>query len=286
MSKQFLHAAILSGMIFYGAFSTGCMGCIPPSWPDSPLYEIPVNDPGWTPPATVEEAMAALEGHYAHYDIVAYLAETPVGPMRTFIISYGFTDLTLEGDELVEFDRFCHAEYKANQPFVSTFDDAATQAIGPRTTAVDVFQDDGNWKIWRPATPTLIGIDGDPDLPLSMDPNDPNINDDDNDGKPGVTVSLTLYGFIQAELYIARREIFQNDLTLYSDGSLFGHVVDESEQLVIGATLDFLNVPSNPPQYDDPGLSPMMLIPVSDDLDTCDELMANRDALFPPQPEF
>lgn len=282
MSKPLLHSVILGGMILCFAFSNGCA----PPWPDSPLYEPPVNDPNWTPPATLEEAMGALEGHYAHYDIVAYIAKVPTGLMRTFIISYGFTDFTLEDGELVEFDRFCHAEYKANQPFVSTFNDAATQAIEPRTAVVDVYQEDGNWKVWRPATPTLIGIDGDPDVPLSMDPNDPNINDDDGDGKPGVTVGLTLYGSIEGELYIARREIFQNDLTLYSAGSLHGHVVDESEQLVIGASLAFLNKPNNPIQHEDPGLSPMMLIPVSDDLDTCEELMANRDSLFPPEPGF
>jgi hypothetical protein len=235
--------------------------------------------------------MAELEGHYAHYSIVAYISQMFTGPMRTFIISYGFTELAIDGGALVQTDRFCHAEHIANQPFVSTFSDAATQAIVPRTTAVNVFQEEGDWKIWRPATPTLIGIDGlADDDPFPTDPNNPGpgitFPDDDSDGNPGVTVGLTLYGTIEAELYIARREIFQDDLTLYSDGSLHGHVVDESEQLVIGATHWYLNMPNNPPQYDDPGLSPMMLIPVPGDLETCEELMDSRDDLFPPEPTF
>ena len=62
-----------------------------------------------------------------------------------------------------------------------------------------------------------------------MDRNDPLISDDDNDGKPGVTVVVKLFGFIEGEIYIARREIFKNDLTLYSDGSLRGNVIDDSE---------------------------------------------------------
>jgi len=57
-------------------------------------------------------------------------------------------------------------------------------------------------------------------------------------------------------------------------------------ELVIGATHAFLNKPNNPPEYPDLGLSPLMLIPVPEDLDTCEELMANRDALFPPEPAF
>lgn len=81
-------------------------------------------------------------------------------------------------------------------------------------------------------------------------------------------------------------EIFANELTLYSDGSLWGNVVDDSEQLVIGASLAILDTPSNPPQRRDPGLNPIILTPVSPDIDTCEELMALRDALFPPEPRF
>ena len=230
--------------------------------------------------------MEAMAGHYAHYDVVAYDGDTPNGPLSTFVISYGFTDLVIENGELVEYDCFCRAEYKANQNFTTTFPDEATQAILPRSAIVDVFQENGAWKLFRPATPTLIGIDGNPDVPLTMNPDDPLINDDDNDGKPGVTVFVNLFGLIEGEIYLARREIFQNDVTLYSDGSLRGTVIDDSEQLVIGASLDILNTPNNPDQWHDPGLSPIILIPIPRDIDSCEELLANRDSLFPAEPEF
>lgn len=262
-------------------------GCSKPKpWPESPLYATPVNDPAWVAPATKEAAMEAIAGRYAHFDVVAYDGETPNGPLSTFIISYGFTEFVIEDGVLVEYDSFCHAEQKANQNLTTRFPDAATQAILPRSTPVDLYFENGAWHIWRPATPTLIGIDGDPDLPLSMDPADPLINDADNDGKPGVTVFVNLFGFIKGEIYIARREIFQNFMTLYSDGTVQGNVVDDSEQLVIGASLDILNAPNNPDQWPDPGLNPIILIPISDDIDTCEELMAMADALFPPEPEF
>lgn len=258
----------------------------PAPWPASPLYELPTNDPNWAAPADKDAAIAAMAGHYAHFDVVAYDGETPNGPLSTFVISYGFTDLVIENGELVEIDRFCHAEYKANQDFVTSFPDEATQAIQPRNAIVDVYQEDGVWKLRRPATPTLIGIDGDPDQPLSMDPENPLINDDDRDGKPGVTVFVTLFGLIDGEIYLARREIFQNDMTLYSDGSLRGTVTDNSEQLVVGASLDILNTPNNPDQWPDLGLSPIILIPIPADVDSCEALMAMRDSLFPPEPEF
>ena len=264
--------------------SVGCSA--PKPWPESPLYETPANDPNWEAPASREDAMAAMAGHYAHYDVVAYEAQTPNGPLSTFIISYGFTDLIIEEGQLVEYDRFCHAEQRANQNMVTTFPDSATQAILPRKAIVEVYEEDGAWKIRRPATPTLIGIDGNPDEPLSTNPQDPLINDADNDGKPGVTVFVKLFGLIKGEIYIARREVFQNDVTLYSDGFLRGSVLDDSEQLVIGASLGILNTPNDPDQWSDPGLNPIILVPIPDDMDTCEELMANRDALFPAAPHF
>jgi len=272
-------SAVANCLLLYGCSS-------PLPWPDSPLYESPTNDPNWVAPTNKEEAMAAMAGHYAHYDIVAYEGETANGPLSTFIVSYGYTDLVIEEGELVAYDRFCRAEYIANQPFETIFSDAATQAIQPLGAVVDVYEEDGVWKLWRPATPTLNGFDGDPNVPLSMDRNDPQISDDDNDGKPGVTVVVKLFGIIRGEIYVARREIFANEMTLYSDGSLRGNVIDDSEQLVIGASLAILDTPNNPPQRRDPGLNPIILIPVSDDIDTCEELMSNRNSLFPPEPEF
>ena len=274
----------LVSLLGLGLFSIS--GCVAKPWPASPLYPAPTNDPAWVKPANVDEAKAAIAGRYAHYDVVAYEAETPNGPLSTLIVSYGFTEFVEEGDDLVEYDCFCHAEHKANQDMTTTMPDEATQAILPRSAVVDVFEENGDWKVYRPATPTLIGMDGDPDQPLSMDPNDPNINDPDGDNKPGITVYINLFGIIDAALYLARREIFENDLTLYSNGSLQGNVIDSSEQLVIGASLDLLNQPNNPPQWPDLGLSPLILVPIPEDIDTCEELMANRDLYFPPEPEF
>lgn len=282
--SSFFRALTIASAITVGLSTVGCSS--PKPWPKSPLYEAPINDPNWTAPANKEEAMEALAGRYAHYDVVAYDGETPNGPLSTFVISYGFTELVIENGELVENDCFCHAEHKANQNMTTTFPDEATQAILPRSSVVEVYKEDGTWKLHRPATPTLIGIGGDPDLPLSMDPNDPLIEDSDGDGKPGVTVFLKLFGLIEGEIYIARREIFQNDVTLYSDGTLQGTVTDDSEQLVIGASIGILNAPNNPDQWPDLGLSPLLLIPIPDDIDTCEELMANRDNLFPEEPEF
>lgn len=259
----------------------------PLPWPRSPLYEFPASDPAWKGPTNVQEAMKAIEGRYAHYDVVAYEDTTTRTPMRTFTVSYGFTEFRIQDGRLYQVDSFCHAEQKLNQKLATVmFSDQATRAIAPRVQEVQVRFENGRWVVFRPASPTLLGITGDPSLPLSRDPRDPNLVDADGDGKPGVTVRFKLGSFLDGRIYITRREVYSDTLVLHSDGNLYGSVKDGSEQFVVGATHRILAQPSNPVQYGDPGMNPVILVRVGKDLGDCDDLMAQRDRLFPPAPEF
>ena len=231
--------------------------------------------------------MRAIEGRYAHFDVVAYEDLSTRTPMRTFIVSYGFTEFRLENGRLFQIDRFCHAAQLINQEAVEiVFSDEATRSIEPRIQEVDLRFEDGRWHLYRPASPTLLGIEGDPSLPLSTDPHDPNLTDPDGDGKPGVTVRLKMGRLLDGELYITRREVYHDYLVLHSNGNLYGHVVDESEQFVIDASHMILRQPSNQVQLPDPGMNPIILVPVDDGVNTCEELMALKDELFPEPPTF
>ena len=264
---------------------SGASGLRP--WPESPLYEFPASDPDWTPPPTAEEAMKAIEGRYAHYDVVAYQDVTTKKPMRTFVVSYGFTEFRIEDGRLLQIDSFCHAEQVLNRVGAeAVFSDAASRAITPPVQEVELSLSDGRWHVYRPASPTLLGIAGDPSKPLSRDPNDPNLLDPDNDGKPGVTVTIRVGKLFQGDIYIIRREIYHHHLVLNSNGNLYGHVVDESEQFVVGASRRIFRQESNMKQIADRGMSPIFLVRVDDDIDACDRLMAARDRLFPPAPSF
>jgi hypothetical protein len=256
-------------------------------WPESPLYSFGQGKPVANYASDLENAKKAIVGHYAHYDVVAYEDTTTKTTMRTFIISYGFTDFYLEDGKLMQSDRFVHAEQKISTKNVkSGLSDKAVQAIKPRVHEVELTLVDGKWQMYRSATPSLLGISGDPLKPLSTDPNDPNLTDPDHDGHPGVTVKISVGNFFSGEIYITRREIFSNYLTLNADGTLSGYVVDKSEQFVVGASKKILAQPSNSVQHPDYGLSPVLLVPISADIDTPEELMQIRDSLFPREPEF
>jgi len=262
-----------------------CSG--PLEWPESPLYVFEKGESDTSYPADLESAQKDIAGHYAHYDVVAYEDTTTKTTMRTFIISYGFTDFYLEDGKLMQSDRFVRAEQKLSRKNAeSIFRDEAVQAIKPRVQEVELFLKDGIWNIYRPETPSLLGIEGDPMKPLSTDPNDPNLTDPDKDGHPGVTVEISVGKYFRGEIYITRREIFSNYLTLNNNGTLSGYVIDRSEQFVVGASKKILNQESNPFQLPDTGLSPVLLVKVDPEIDTLEELLQIRDGIFPPEPEF
>lgn len=259
----------------------------PLEWPDSPLYSFNEGRSEVAEAYDLETVKNKLVGHYAHYDVVAYEDTTTRTTMRSFVVSYGFTDFYLEDGKLMQSDRFVHAEQKLSRKNAkSVFNKKAVQAIKPRVQEVELSFKDGSWHMYRPATPSLLGITGDPLQPLSKDPNDTRLTDPDEDGNPGVTVKISVGKYFSGEIYITRREIFSNYLTLNTNGTLSGYVVDRSEQFVVGASKKILKQPSNSIQHPDKGLSPLLLVPVSEDIDTYEELMELRDELFPEEPEF
>jgi hypothetical protein len=259
----------------------------PLDWPESPLYVFEKGESGAVQPTDMESALKEVIGHYAHYDVVAYEDTTTRTTMRTFIISYGFTDFYTEEGKLMQSDRFVHAEQKLSRKNAeSVFRDEAVQAIKPRVREVELFRKDGTWHINSPESPSLLGIEGDPMKPLSTDPNDPNLTDPDNDGHPGVTVQISVGKFFRGEIYLIRREIFSNYLTLNNNGTLSGYVIDRSEQFVVGASKKILNQESHNYQHPDKGLNPVLLVKVNPEIDSPDELMRIRDDIFPEEPEF
>ncbi len=224
----------------------------------------------------------ALTGRWAHYDVVAY----EDGLLKTLIISYGFDDFAVVDGRVVDTTTFCFSEQRTDQPIETSLSDAATQAIEPPPTAIEVDTVEGTLRIRRPATPTPVGIRLDDPFEdaLPTDPDDPRIVDDDGDGKPGITVRIQVNDEIGGELYIARREIFAYEALLTAPDRLVGTVTDESEQLVIGASDPIFETESAWVQHPDPAKSPIILRRVDETWD-CDRLAAERDDLFPPTPD-
>ena len=228
-----------------------------------------------------QDQVESLVGRYAHYDVVAYESTD----MKTLIISYGFTDLAMKDGSLMATESFCHAEHRGDQPIETTISDAATSAIKPIAAKVDVSLRNGKLHLERPPTPTGIGIEfADPaNDALPTDPNDPRTVDDDGDGNPGITVHVKVTEELQGDIYIARREIFQYEVTQQKNLSLIGTVTDNSEQLIIGASNPMFITRAEWIQVPDLNKSPIVLVPVEQSWD-CAKLMEQSPQIFPAVP--
>jgi hypothetical protein len=235
-----------------------------------------------TQASALPDGAEALVGRYAHYDVVAYQDEN----MKTLIISTGFSDLEIRDGEMWNRQRFCHADVATDQNLQITISDAATSAIVPIDTPVEVTEVDGKLRVSRPATPTAIGIKiEDPtNEKLPTDPNDPRIIDADGDGNPGVTTKVKVSDDLQGDIYIARREIFAYDLTQVSPDRLVGSITDRSEQLVLGASNPMFISKAQWKQIDDPARNPVIWQRVDADWD-CARLAAERATIFPATPK-
>ena len=223
----------------------------------------------------------SLAGRYAHFDAVAYQDDA----MKTLIISTGFSDLELRDGQMWNQMTFCHADTVTDQDIEVSISDAATAAIIPVATPVEVTDVDGVLRVARPATPTAIGIalEDPANEPLPADPNDPRIIDADGDGNPGVTSSVKVSEDLQGDIYLARREIFAYALTQQSPDRLAGSITDRSEQLIIGASNPLFLASAQWEQIDDTSRNPVIWQRVEADWD-CARLAAERPGLFPPNP--
>ncbi len=235
------------------------------------------------------DVMSSLAGRYAHYDVVAYEDNIFGMEMLSLVVTYGFTTLEIVDGELVSVDRFCHAEMPSNLDFENIVSDEFTRAIVPESVVVSLIKEGDRWGYHRPATPTPLGIDmEDVDEPLPDATDDPRITDADGDGKPGVTAGIILPGGEPGEIYMIRKEVFAYTLYRQDNGHLVGVVEDSSEQLVIGADPEWLNVPSRPEQFADSAFSPIHLVPLaeSEAVYDCDDLMRDVPTLFPSPEQF
>ena len=266
--------------------AAGCADSATSSQPTAPVVDSSVASTAAatsTTPGEVAQLGAELVGRWAHFDVVAY----EDGVLKTLIISYGFNDFTEVDGRIVDQASFCFAEQRTDQPIETSLSDAATQAIKPISTPVEIALVDGELVVSRAATPTPVAIrlDDPANESLPTDPTDPRIVDDDGDGKPGITVTIRVTDSLVGELYIARREIFAWRAVLVDPDLLEGTVDDDSEQLIIGASDPmFEGAGSGWVQHPDPAKSPIILRRVDESWD-CARLEAERATLFPPTPD-
>jgi hypothetical protein len=238
-------------------------------------------DAAVTDPSLADELEGRIVGDYVMQQRVATMQDLPfLGESEGESTSVGIASVRREGDAFVLTERGCRVESASGGGVTTTIPDAIPRSVPPQDTPLIVYRDGAAIRWQRPETITLVGVNlTDPAseaLPTTSD--DPRVWDQDGDGQPGVTVTVS--GFASGDIYVVQRQRASYGGTLDGDGRLAALITDASEQSVIGATNPLLNqnIPSTP--HPDPQRSRILLVRTTAAYD-CDRVIAETGTLFP-----
>ncbi len=229
--------------------------------------------------ATVQSS--DLTGVWAQLVVSSQLSDVPfAGRVRQQTVSIQRVSIQQNGSAVTMEAQTCALEFDSGTSLVRlSFPERFVNSLG-----LDVKQaqfDPSTLSFIQPRTTYLRGVRlQDPEKdPLPTDPKDPRIFDQDDDGKPGMTIVASIMGLLNAEIYVIQRDwnILRGRLT--SNTTLDGLVEWGSEQVILGATNPIFLNPN--PVFPDPNPNNSFFrsTRVSDGT-SCEQIRAQRDKLF------
>lgn len=222
-----------------------------------------------------------LSGVWAQLVVSSQLSDVPfAGRVCQQTISIQRVSIRQNGNSVTLEAQTCALEFDSGTSLVQIrFPERFVSSLG-----IDVKQaqfDPSTVSFVQPRTTYLRGVRlQDPEKdPLPTDPKDPRIFDQDEDGKPGMTIIASIMGLLSAEIYVIQRDwnILRGRLT--SSTTLDGLVEWGSEQVILRATNPiFLNAN---PTFPDPNPNNSFFRSTRVNNETsCEQIRAQRDKIF------
>lgn len=232
------------------------------------------------------EDTSALEsspfvGRWALRYWVNSLTEVPVlgGIMGTVVLSLQVVDIT-ETDAGLSFTvETCSVEMIAEDGAMNEtiLPDAFVDSI-PVAERTAALTDDGQGFYAEPFYEVRgAQLDDLINSPLPTDPNDPAVIDQDQDGHPGMTISVT--GFVDGDIYLVQRGWNSLETTSFDGDRAFGTSEWGDEQTYLGAS-SFVLEQITPSSWPDPDTSKHGFELVSAPEITCNQVLETTAAIF------
>ena len=223
----------------------------------------------------------SLLGRYAERTVIV-TTSSPMGGLTEYTTEahyYGFADIALVDGGLVVTSISCHSVLETTSPVQASMDDAVVRSLPPFVGELTVTEVDGALAITREELVMPLGVYlTDPwNEALPTDADDPRVWDQDSDGNPGISVSLT--GLMSATVYAVRRERGWWEAAAIDGTHLSGLVHDSSEQSVIGSTNPLFNTNVEETMDPDPNKHTFDLVRLEGEWD-CDRLVSELDTVF------
>jgi hypothetical protein len=226
-------------------------------------------------------AQLDLSGPWAQLQVTSSLSNVPlIGTVTLKTLTVLRLEAQQKGSELAVLFEPCTVESESSTPFFRViFPEAFVKSMGVATKPARL-EGDG-FRFFQPRFTQVRGVRlQDPEKdPLPTDPNDPRIFDQDDDGKPGMTIRVNVLGFLEGEIYIIQRDWNSLRSTVLTPTILDGLIEWGSDQVVIGASNPLLNSQSENLPDPKPENSYFRTTRLDTKTD-CAQILRDRDKLF------
>ncbi len=224
-----------------------------------------------------------LSGTWAMVQIFPQIAVLPIAgevPRSSTVVQ--FVDVEQDGATLTMNDRYCFTLVDDGTPLVKTEipPEFMTALLPTPRTALLVESEEGIQFDQLPYVEVRGATLDDPVLDsLPTDPLDPRVFDQDGDGKPGMTVRVTVLGIVEGETYIVQRVQYRLIGWVIGADRIEGRIEWTDEQSVLDATNPLLEADTIGWPDPDPAAHRFVMIRV-DPSWTCETLLAKLEEIL------
>lgn len=190
-----------------------------------------------------------FSGTWAQLQVTSEISDVPfVGEATSRNITLLRLEQRQNGNSLNVSAEVCRMEVDSGTSLVSIeFPQSFVDSLGIVIKPSTIEPVDRGYRFYQPRLTQLRGVrlenpETDP-LPTAAD--DPRVFDQDGDGYPGITVRVTIMGFIKGEVYVIQRDWNTLNGKVTSPDTIDGLIEWGIEQVVLGASNPFLKARGN-----------------------------------------
>lgn len=195
---------------------------------------------GWA----ADEAVPNLAGRWAMEIVTAQIGDIPLaGEQPRTSSSLVLLDVSQEGLILTAVESTCATTIDNGTSLVRTeIPVAFIESLAPSRWTASLTMTPLGVDFLRPWVTSVQGarLDDPANDPLPTQASDPRVIDQDGDGKPGLTVRISIAGLIEGEVYVVQRDRSRLAGVVVSADLVEGLVEWTSEQTILGASNPFL----------------------------------------------
>jgi hypothetical protein len=231
-------------------------------------------------PASAQSALPDLSGVWAQKLVTSAVSDVSlIGEVVSQTIAINQVRIDQEGRELTVTATPCTVRLVSDQNMVKThIPSTYVDAMEPKTRQATLEGEDGEFYLDVPGHTSVLGarLDG-PDAKLPTEAGDPRVLDPDQDGHPGMTISIS--GLIDSQLYMVQKSWNEMRGRVLPGDRIAGEVNWRTKQVILDATSGMVGDSPDSTQHPNAEQSYFRMTRVGED-STCSEIVQKRENLF------